>query len=123
MCAKKILIADDEPDIVTVLKCELESEGYQVITSIDGKDALAKVLAEQPDLVILDVMMPKMNGWEVCKNLKTDEKLKIIPVIMLTAKTQQVDALMSFECGANEYLTKPFDFDEVSGIIKKLIGG
>jgi two-component system alkaline phosphatase synthesis response regulator PhoP len=121
MAGEKILIADDEPDILTILKCNLESEGYKVVTSNDGNEALNKVKSEKPDLVLLDVMMPKINGWEVCKKIKSDAQTSCIPVIILTAKAQSVDELMSFECGADEYIPKPFDFPNILENIKKLL--
>jgi DNA-binding response OmpR family regulator len=118
---QKILLADDEPDIRLVLKRYLELDGYEVVTGCDGKEALEKACAGKYDLLILDVMMPYMNGWEVCKKLKSDPKTKGVPVIILTAKSQSIDSLMSYECGADEYSTKPFEYPELSKIIKKLI--
>lgn len=120
--SKKILLADDETDIITILKRYIELEGYEVVISFNGKDALSKINENKFDLLILDVMMPEMNGWEVCKKTKNDPLTKNIPVIILTAKSQEVDALMSFECGADEYATKPFDYPELSNIMKKLLG-
>ncbi|MBN1621466.1 MAG: response regulator [Endomicrobiales bacterium] len=119
--AKKILLADDEPDIITILKRYLEVDGYNVTTASDGQEAFDKINNDTFDLIILDVMMPKINGWEVCKKIKSDPKTSNIPVIILTAKSQDVDALMSYECGANEYATKPFDFNVISASIKKLL--
>ncbi|MBN1384345.1 MAG: response regulator [Elusimicrobia bacterium] len=119
--AKRILVADDEPDIVIVLKRYLELDGYEITVGHDGKNALSKLADGKFDLLILDVMMPEMNGWEVCKKIKGDPKTKDIPVIILTAKSQNTDALMSFECGADEYVTKPFDYPELSQIIKRLL--
>lgn len=120
--AKKILLADDEPDIVMILKRYLEVDGYEVVTANDGQEAMDKIANDTFDLLILDVMMPKMNGWEACKKLKSDSKTSGIPVIILTAKSQDTDALMSYECGADEYATKPFDYNVISATIKKLLG-
>jgi len=119
---KKIFLADDEPDIVMILKRYLQLDGYDVVTGANGKEALEKASSEKFDLMILDVMMPFMNGWEVCKRLKNDPKTKDTPVIILTAKSQSIDSLMSYECGADEYSTKPFEYPELSKIIKRLIG-
>jgi two-component system alkaline phosphatase synthesis response regulator PhoP len=119
--SKKILLADDEPDIVAILKRYLEIDGYSVTVARDGQEALDSINANEFDLLILDVMMPKLNGWEVCKKIKGDPKTSSIPVIILTAKSQDVDALMSYEIGADEYATKPFDYNILSAIIKRLL--
>lgn len=121
MGKKKILLADDEADILKVLKRFLEIDGFEVTTSCAGKDALNKINSEIFDLLILDVMMPEINGWEICKKAKENPKTKNVPVIILTAKSQNVDAIMSYECGADEYATKPFDYSELSVTIKKLL--
>lgn len=121
MSMEKILFADDEPDIVKILKRYLELDGYEVDISFNGRDALNKIAANKYDLLILDVMMPEVNGWEVCKKVKEDPQTKNIPVIILTAKAQNVDALMSYECGADEYAPKPFDYPKLSLQIKKLL--
>lgn len=106
---KKVLIIDDDLVIQEMLRCILSREGYEVAQAFDGKDALQKAQAELPDLVLLDVMMPKLNGWEVAKAMKTDENLKHIPIIMLTSKSQKIDKIMGYEAGVDEYLVKPFD--------------
>ncbi|MEK6646033.1 MAG: response regulator [Candidatus Firestonebacteria bacterium] len=121
MSTKKILLADDEPDIARILKRYLELDGYEAEISSTGKEALNKIASNKYDLLILDVMMPEVNGWEVCKKVKENPQTKDIPVIILTAKTQNVDTLMSFECGADEYAPKPFDYPELSLQIKKLL--
>ena len=118
---KKIFLADDEPDIKMILKRYLELDGFEVVTGSDGREALEKTSSGSFDLLILDVMMPFMSVWEVCKKLKADPKTKNIPVIILTAKSQSIDSLMSFECGADEYAMKPFEYPELSQTIKKLI--
>lgn len=121
MDKKKILLADDEPDILIILKRYLELEGYDVTTASNGKEAIEKIRSNIFDLLMLDVMMPAINGWEVCKKIREDIRTKDVPVIILTARSQNVDALMSFECGADEYVTKPFDYPSMSITIKKLI--
>ncbi|HBU69559.1 MAG TPA: hypothetical protein DEE98_04150 [Elusimicrobia bacterium] len=118
---KKILLADDEPDIAMILSRYLMHDGYDVTVCVNGKEALEKASAGGYDLYIFDVMMPEINGWEVCKSVKAAELTKNIPVIILTARSQNVDEIMSYECGADEYATKPFDYPELSKTIKKLI--
>lgn len=108
---KTILIADDEPDIVETLKFLVESEGYNCLTAFDGEDALKLAKEKCPDLIILDVMMPKINGYKVSRLLKFDAKYKNIPVLMVTARTQEEDRLIGEETGADEYITKPFDIN------------
>ncbi|HEY4579759.1 MAG TPA: response regulator, partial [Candidatus Acidoferrales bacterium] len=102
----KILIVEDEPNMVSGLRDNFEYEGYQVITAGDGVEGLSKALADSPDLVVLDVMMPKMSGLDVCKQLKA--KRPSLPIIMLTARGQEVDKVVGLELGADDYVTKPF---------------
>jgi DNA-binding response OmpR family regulator len=118
---KKILVVDDEVDLVETLKFPLEMEGYQVLTSYNGEDGLNKARTENPDLIILDLMLPKLDGYKVCRLLKFDEKYKHIPILMLTAKTQEKDKILGLETGANEYLTKPFEIDELINKIKSYL--
>ena len=110
---KKILIVDDEQDIVDSLKFVLEAEGYECFTALNGEDGLKAAKEVMPDLIILDIMMPKMNGYKISRLLKFDSKYKDIPIIMLTARSQEEDKLIGEETGANEYITKPFDLDFV----------
>jgi len=110
---KTILIADDEPDIVETLKFLVESEGYSCLTAFNGEDALKLAKEKRPDLIILDVMMPKINGYKVSRLLKFDAKYKDIPVLMVTARTQEEDKLIGEETGADEYITKPFDIERI----------
>jgi len=110
---KKILIVDDEPDIVETLKFLVESEGFESITALDGEDALRKAKEEAPDIVILDVMLPKINGYKVCRLLKFDNKYKHIPILMVTARSQEEDKVIGEETGADEYITKPFDINNL----------
>ena len=105
---KKILVADDEPYILMALTDAVEMEGYDCVTAVNGKDALEKARAEVPDLILLDIMMPYMDGYEVCEELKGDPATRDIPVIRLTAKSQQVDIQRGKEVGADDYITKPF---------------
>lgn len=110
---KKVLIVDDEQDIVESLKFVLENEGYDCYTAFNGEDGLKTAKEIIPDLIVLDIMMPKMNGYKISRLLKFDNKYKDIPIIMLTARSQEEDKLIGEETGANEYITKPFDLDYV----------
>jgi DNA-binding response OmpR family regulator len=113
---KKILIVDDEPHIRLLLEQtleELEDEGVELLIADNGEEALDTIKAEKPDLVFLDVMMPKMNGFDVCNAVKNELSIKDIYIIMLTAKGQEFDKLKGKEVGADLYMTKPFDPDEV----------
>jgi len=118
MNPKKILVVDDEVDLVKTIRFSLEGEGYTVLVSYNGEDALNQARKEAPDLVLLDIMLPKLDGYKVCRLLKFDERYKHIPIIMLTAKTQEKDKTLGVETGANEYITKPFDMDGLIGKIK-----
>jgi len=118
---KKILIVDDEKDIVETLKFIIESDGFDCIVAYDGEEALNLAKTQNPDLIVLDVMLPKINGYKVCRLLKFDSKYKHIPILMVTARTQQEDKIIGEETGANEYITKPFDIETISGLIKKYL--
>lgn len=117
---RKILLVDDEPAIVKMVGKRLEAEGYEVSVAMDGEEALRKAEAA-PDLVILDVMLPKMNGFDVCRRLKNDERLGRIPVILFTALTQQKDRRLGSDCGADGYISKPFRTQELLEKIEELI--
>ena len=118
MNPKKILVVDDEVDLVKTIQFSLEVEGYTVLVSCNGEDALNLARRENPDLILLDIMLPKLDGYKVCRLLKFDEKYKHIPILMLTAKTQEKDKVLGRETGADEYITKPFDMDELMEKIK-----
>lgn len=105
----KIMIVDDEPDIVKLVKVSLEMANFEVSEAFSGQEALDKVQDAKPDIILLDIMMPDINGFEVCKRLKADTKTKDIPVIMLTAKGQRGDAEQGLKEGADDYIIKPFD--------------
>lgn len=117
----KILIVDDEPEILLLLGSRLESEGYQVITAGDGQMALERAKKEKPDLIILDLMLPKMDGYKVCGLLKKDSRYAKIPIVMFTARAQEEDKRLGEEVGADAYLTKPFDASVLLGKIQALI--
>ena len=118
MKPKKILVVDDEVDLVETVRFPLEMEGFDVLVSYNGEDALNQARKESPDLIILDLMLPKLDGYKVCRLLKFDERYKHIPILMLTAKTQEKDKTLGMETGANEYITKPFDMEELTEMIK-----
>jgi DNA-binding response OmpR family regulator len=118
MSSRKILLVDDEVDLVETVRFSLEGEGYQVLVSFNGEDALNKARTEKPDLILLDLMLPKLDGYKVCRLLKFDERYKHIPILMLTAKTQEKDKILGKETGADAYITKPFDMDELMEKIK-----
>jgi len=106
--AKKILVADDEPYILMALTDAVEMEGYDCVTAVNGKEAVEKAREELPDLILMDIMMPYKDGYEVCEELKADPETRDIQIIMLTAKSQQVDIQRGKEVGADDYITKPF---------------
>ncbi len=121
MTNKTILIADDEADIVETLAFMLEAQEFNVITANDGEAALLKAKEERPDLILLDVMMPKINGYKVCRLLKFDKQYNNIPILMLTARSQDEDRAIGEETGADEYITKPFDIEEVVEKVKEYL--
>ena len=110
---KKILIIDDEKDIVDLISYNLEKEGFATIKAYDGEDALKLVEAQRPDLIILDLMLPGMRGLEVCKFIRRNPETETLPIIMLTAKGDQVDKILGLEMGADDYITKPFNVKEL----------
>ena len=115
---KKILVVDDEKDIVEMLKYNLEKEGYTVFTALNGKRAIEQAHENKPNLILLDIMMPEMDGWEVCKQLMKDEKTSTIPVIFLTAKGSEVDEVVGLELGADDYIVKPISIRKLIARIK-----
>jgi len=121
MNPKKILIVDDEVDLVETVRFPLEIEGYHVLVAHNGEDALSEARKESPDLILLDLMLPKLDGYKVCRLLKFDERYKHIPILMLTAKTQEKDKVIGMETGANEYITKPFDMDYLMKKVKEYL--
>jgi two-component system, OmpR family, alkaline phosphatase synthesis response regulator PhoP len=118
MSPKKILVVDDEVDLVETVRFPLEMEGFDVLVSYNGEDALNQARKENPDLIILDLMLPKLDGYKVCRLLKFDERYKHIPILMLTAKTQEKDKTLGMETGADEYITKPFEMDYLMEKVK-----
>jgi two-component system alkaline phosphatase synthesis response regulator PhoP len=118
----KILIVDDENYILHILDFSLGAEGYEVITAEDGAEAVRKAKEDRPDLVVLDVMMPKMDGFEACRAIKRDPELQGTPVILLSAKGRDIDQKQGYEAGADDYITKPFSpgrlVERVHGLLK-----
>ena len=115
----RILIVEDEPAMVQGLRDNFEYEGYEVISAADGVDGLNRAIADQPDLVVLDVMMPKMSGLDVCKQLKA--RKPSMPIIMLTARGQEIDKVVGLELGADDYVTKPFSIRELMARVKAVL--
>ncbi len=108
MDRKRILVVDDEIYIVHILEFTLTMEGYEVLTASDGEEALRRVEQDRPDLVVLDIMMPKVDGYEVCRRLREDEEFRTLPVILLSAKGRPIDRETGLEVGADDYIVKPF---------------
>ncbi len=118
---QRILIVDDERDIVSVLDFALKQAGFDIVTAGDAASALARVRETQPDLVILDLMLPDLPGTEVCRQLKSSTRTSALPVIMLTARSDEVDRVVGFELGADDYITKPFSVREVVLRVKAIL--
>jgi two-component system alkaline phosphatase synthesis response regulator PhoP/two-component system response regulator VicR len=118
--AKKILVVDDERHIVRLVEVNLSRAGYDVATAYDGVEALEKVEEEHPDMIVLDVMMPRMDGFEVLKRLQADADTQDIPVIMLTAKAQDADIFRGWSSGVSSYLTKPFNPRELLTFVERI---
>ena len=116
-----ILIVEDEKDIVKMLDYNLKKEGFKILTAHDGEDALDEASTKHPDLILLDLMLPGIDGLEVCKELKSERKTASIPVIMLTAKSQESDKVVGLELGADDYVTKPFSPRELIARIKAIL--
>lgn len=117
----RILVADDDPEILTLLSLRLKSRGYEVFEAIDGEKALEEARERKPDLVILDVMMPQKNGWEVARELKHDDRTRDIGIIILTAIGEKMNEITSPLYGADEYIDKPFEFDKLEQAITRVL--
>ena len=117
----RILVVDDEPDLLSVLRFGLEIEGFDVIEASDGEQGLALAREHTPDLVVLDLMLPRMDGYKVCRALKFDQRYKRIPIFILSARSGETDRKLALELGADDYITKPYDLkDLVTRIRTKL---
>ena len=119
----RILLVDDEPSIVKMVGKRLEVEGFEVLIATDGQDGLDKARSQSPDLIVLDLMLPKLNGYEVCTMLKQDNRYQKIPIVLFTAKAQEKDEKIGMECGANAYVRKPFRAQELLEKIRSLLPG
>lgn len=119
--ADKVLIIDDEEHIVELIRYNLEASGYVTVEAYNGIEGLKLAKQEMPDLVLLDLMLPGIDGLEVCKRLRSDDKLKNIPIIMLTAKSEEIDKILGLELGADDYITKPFSVRELNARVKALL--
>ena len=122
MAKGRILVVDDEIYIVHILDFSLGMEGYEVLTALDGEQALEKARNEKPDLIVLDIMMPKLDGYETCRRLKAEPETKDVPVILLSAKGRNVDQKVGFEVGADDYITKPFSPRKLVERINAILG-
>ena len=121
--AKRVLIVDDEPNIVTALEFLLEKRGYEVKVATNGEVALAEVETFKPDLVLLDVMMPKVSGYEVCQRMRANPQWQGIKIVMLSAKGREVEVSKGMSLGADLYVTKPFSSAELVATIDRLVSG
>lgn len=117
----RVLIVEDEPNIVLSLEFLLQREGYETVTAVDGEEALALVRQVRPDAVLLDIMLPRRNGYEVCQAIKVDPELRTIPVIMVSAKGQEVEVQRGLELGAAAYVTKPFGNAEILEALRAVL--
>jgi len=122
MSKGRILVVDDEIYIVHILDFSLGMEGYEVLTALDGEQALERLKSDKPDLIVLDIMMPKVDGYEVCRTIKSNPDTQHIPVILLSAKGRNVDQKMGFDVGADDYITKPFSPRKLVERINALLG-
>ncbi len=118
---QKILVVDDEPEAVELVEFNLKQAGYAVTTAEDGAEALKKARTQSPDLIVLDVMLPEMDGFEICKALRLDSATRRMPILMLTAKAGEIDRVLGLELGADDYLTKPYSPRELLLRIKKIL--
>ena len=121
--APTILLVDDDPDYIKVISARLQTRGYEVLTAFDGRAGLEAAQAKRPALIILDLLLPRLNGYEVCTLLKQDTRHHRIPIIIFSGKTERKDREMALSCGADAYITKPYTADELFQQISRLLGG
>ncbi|MDQ4142496.1 MAG: response regulator [Actinomycetota bacterium] len=119
--AKRVLICDDDPVILRLIQVNLELEGFEVLLAHDGANAIEIATAEHPDLVVLDIMMPRLDGYQTCERLKAEASTKDIPVVFLSAKAQESDIEKGRKYGVADYLTKPFDPDDLVEVVQRLL--
>lgn len=121
MSEYKILVVDDEEHILELIKFNLENNGYKVLHCSNGTDALRMAKSEKPDLILLDVMLPGIDGYDVCKEIRKDISISNLPIIMITAKSEELDKILGLELGADDYITKPFSIRELLARVKALL--
>jgi DNA-binding response OmpR family regulator len=114
----RILVVDDEPDLIAVLRMGLQMEGFEVLEAADGAAGLERAHADKPDLIVLDLMLPKMDGYQVCRNLKFDSRYKSLPIFILSARPGEQDRRLALEMGADDFIRKPYDLKELVGKIR-----
>ena len=117
-----VLVADDDPDILSLVTLRLERAGYEVVAAGGGEEAVASALSHTPDLALLDVMMPKLDGYQVTERLRSEEATRFLPVILLTARVQEADIARGIEAGADDYVEKPFSTQELSARVQAVLG-
>jgi two-component system alkaline phosphatase synthesis response regulator PhoP len=117
----RILVAEDERDVAELIRYTLDREGFEVVVATNGADALREARDSRPDLVLLDLMLPQVNGWELCRRLKQDPATRALPVIMLTARSEEGDKVLGFELGADDYVTKPFSTRELVARVRAVV--
>lgn len=117
-----VLVADDDPDILDIVVYRLEKSGYRVVSAVDGEDAWEQVLEEGPDLAVVDVMMPHLDGYELTRRIKSDDRTSGVAVIILTASAQEEDVTRGFEAGADDYIRKPFSPQELRSRVQAVLG-
>nr|WP_303269565.1 response regulator transcription factor [uncultured Clostridium sp.] len=121
MAKGKILVVDDEEHILELIRYNLDAAGYDVIEASDGDDAVKNAINEVPDLILLDLMLPGKDGYDVCRELRSNGKTKSVPIIMLTAKSEEIDKILGLELGADDYITKPFSVRELMARVKAVL--
>ena len=121
MAKGKILVVDDEDHILELIRYNLDASGYEVIEASDGDDAVKKAINEVPDLILLDLMLPGKDGYDVCRELRSNGKTKAVPIIMLTAKSEEIDKILGLELGSDDYITKPFSVRELMARVKAVL--
>jgi DNA-binding response OmpR family regulator len=119
--ASQVLVADDERDMLELVAFRLERSGYEIVRANDGEEALRFALEQRPDLAVLDVMMPKLNGYDVTREIRRHEQTRTMPVILLTARAQEADVTRGFEAGADDYLKKPFSPQELGARVQAIL--
>ncbi|MBF8982267.1 response regulator transcription factor [Lutibacter sp. B2] len=121
MKRKKVLVIEDEVNIIELIRMNLENHGFNVISSVTGEEGIEKTLNEFPDIILLDLMLPGMDGLEICKRIRMEKAISKIPIIMLTAKSEEMDKVIALELGADDYITKPFGIRELVARIKAVL--